>query len=155
MSANSNHSNDTTEIREGDIVFECPDCGKSMAIEAAGAGLMVPCVTCNRQVQVPIPDANTPEVRIPGRASAPVIHPNGDPHETIRQLDAALAYANEQTDRLVAEKEALQERRAFLEQLRMAHTERLQQLANEVQQMQDTLDRIGILLTEIRTERPM
>ena len=33
--------------------------------------------------------------------------------------------------------------------------ERLQQLANEVQQMQDTLDRIGILLTEIRTERPM
>ena len=37
----------------------------------------------------------------------------------------------------------------------MAHTERLQQLANEVQQMQDTLDRIGILLTEIRTERPM
>ena len=60
------------------------------AIEAAGAGLMVPCADCGRQVQVPIPDASTP--------AAPVAAPrpfNGaeDPQVLIEQLDAALAMA--------------------------------------------------------------
>ena len=29
---------DTSEVREGDILFDCPYCGKNLAIEAAGAG---------------------------------------------------------------------------------------------------------------------
>lgn len=151
---NPTNPNEMTQIREGDIVFECPHCAKSMAIEAAGAGLMVPCASCGKQVQVPIPNAETPAMSIPPTRSPRPTRPE-DSEETIRQLDAALAFANEQTDRLVAEKEALQERRAFLEQLRTAHRERLQQLATEVEQMQDALDRIGVLLAEIRSERPI
>lgn len=152
MNEQPTHLNGAAEIREGDILFDCPHCGKSMAIEAAGAGLMVPCADCGRQVQVPIPDASTPAA--PVAASRPF---NGaeDPQVLIEQLDAALAMANQQNDRLIAEKEALQERRAFLEHLRVTNATRLEQAARELESIQDALDRTMALLAEIRTEKPV
>jgi transcription elongation factor Elf1 len=44
------------EILETDIVFECPHCSKSMAIDYHGAGLTIPCIDCKELVEVPIPD---------------------------------------------------------------------------------------------------
>ena len=44
------------DIRETDIVFDCPFCGKSLAIDYRGAGLSIPCSDCGRDVDVPIPD---------------------------------------------------------------------------------------------------
>ena len=149
---------DMTEIHEGDILFDCPYCGKNMAIESAGAGLMVPCANCGKPVQVPIPDGRTPEAPVAEPAPGPVPVPAGngleDPEGTIRQLDSALAMANQQVDRLVAEKEALQERRAFLEQLRLANAARLEQITQELAAMQDALDRVLVLLAEVRAEKP-
>ena len=144
---------DITDIREGDILFDCPYCGKNMAIEAAGAGLMVPCANCGKAVQVPIPDAGTPESPV-AAVPHPVPDEGEDPQTTIRQLDAALTMANQQLDRLVAEKEALQERRAFLEQMRIANANRLEQIASELAGMQDALDRALVLLAEARAEKP-
>ncbi len=145
-------TNGAAEIQEGDILFDCPHCGKQMAIEAAGAGLMVPCADCGRQVQVPIPDAATPAAPV----TAPrVINGSDDPQVLIEQLDAALAMANQQNDRLIAEKEALQERRAFLEQVRVNNATRLEQAARELESIQDALDRTMALLAEIRTEKPV
>ncbi len=154
MNNDPQHAADMSEIREGDILFECPYCGKSMAIEAAGSGLMVPCANCGRAVQVPIPDSATPEAPV---AAGPRAEAGGgeEPQGVIRQLDAALAVANEQVDRLVAEKEALQERRAFLEQVRAGHTERLDRIAAELTTVQDALDRALVLLAEARSEKPM
>jgi hypothetical protein len=144
---------DITDIRDGDILFDCPYCGKNMAIEAAGAGLMVPCANCGKAVQVPIPDAGTPESPV-AAVPHPVPDEGEDPQTTIRQLDAALTMANQQLDRLVAEKEALQERRAFLEQMRIANANRLEQIASELAGMQDALDRALVLLAEARAEKP-
>ena len=145
---------DTSEVREGDILFDCPFCGKNLAIEAAGAGLMVPCVGCGKAVQVPIPDAATPEAAV-AAVPRPVILAGEDPRETIRQLDEALAVANQQIDRLAAEKEALQERRAFLEQIRVTGAARLERIAAELATLQDALDRAMVLLAEIRAEKPV
>ena len=145
---------DTSEVREGDILFDCPYCGKNLAIEAAGAGLMVPCVGCGKAVQVPIPDAATPEAAV-AAVPRPVILAGEDPRETIRQLDEALAVANQQIDRLAAEKEALQERRAFLEQIRVTGAARLERIAAELATLQDALDRALVLLAEIRAEKPV
>ena len=145
---------DTSEVREGDILFDCPYCGKNLAIEAAGAGLMVPCVGCGKAVQVPIPDAATPEAAV-AAVPRPVILAGEDPRETIRQLDEALAVANQQIDRLAAEKEALQERRAFLEQIRVTGAARLERIAAELATLQDALDRAMVLLAEIRAEKPV
>ncbi len=153
MSDESTQLIDTTEIREGDILFDCPYCGKNMAIESAGAGLMVPCANCGKPVQVPIPDSATPEAPV-AAAPRPVPVEGEDPEATIRQLDAALAMANGQIDRLLAEKEALQERRAFLEQFRIVNASRLEQIAKELSAVQDALDRALVLLAEIRSEKP-
>lgn len=153
MSNDQTQAMDLTEIREGDILFDCPHCGKNMAIEAAGAGLMVSCANCGKSVQVPIPDAATPESPV---AAAPraAADETEDPQAVIRQLDAALAMANQQVDRLMAEKEALQERRAFLEQLRAVNQTRFEQIAQDLATVQDALDRALVLLAEVRSEKP-
>ena len=44
------------EIKDTDIVFDCPFCGKSLAIDYRGAGLIIPCSDCGRDVDVPIPE---------------------------------------------------------------------------------------------------
>ena len=47
---------DSTEIKDTDIVFDCPHCSKSLAIDYRGAGLTIKCSDCGNDVQVPIPD---------------------------------------------------------------------------------------------------
>lgn len=154
MSNDQTQAVDLAEVREGDILFDCPFCGKNMAIEAAGAGLMVPCASCGKQVQVPIPDAATPESPIAERPRPAVPAGDEDSEAVLRQLDAALAMANQQIDKLMAEKEALQERRAFLEQLRVSSATRFEQIAQELATVQDALDRALALLAEVRSEKP-
>lgn len=36
-----------------DILFECPNCGKSLQIDARGSGFTVVCPDCKKEVQVP------------------------------------------------------------------------------------------------------
>jgi predicted RNA-binding Zn-ribbon protein involved in translation (DUF1610 family) len=51
-----NDGGDNVEIRDTDIVFECPNCGKQLVIDYRGAGLQINCSGCGTQVLVPIPD---------------------------------------------------------------------------------------------------
>ena len=44
------------EIRDTDIVFDCPHCGHGLVIDYRGAGLVITCVQCGKPVQVPIPE---------------------------------------------------------------------------------------------------
>ena len=48
--------NDSGEIKDTDIIFDCPNCGKSLAIDYRGAGLTIPCSDCGTYVEVPIPE---------------------------------------------------------------------------------------------------
>lgn len=43
------------EIRSTDIVFTCPSCGSSLAIDYRGAGLEINCTQCGAPTLVPIP----------------------------------------------------------------------------------------------------
>jgi len=47
---------DEAEIRDTDIVFDCPHCGKNLVIDYRGAGLQINCSTCGEPTLVPIPD---------------------------------------------------------------------------------------------------
>lgn len=47
---------DDAEIRDTDIVFDCPHCGKNLVIDYRGAGLQITCSTCGEPTLVPIPD---------------------------------------------------------------------------------------------------
>jgi predicted RNA-binding Zn-ribbon protein involved in translation (DUF1610 family) len=44
------------EIRDTDISFDCPNCGKQLVIDYRGAGLEIECSFCGSHVLVPIPD---------------------------------------------------------------------------------------------------
>ena len=44
------------EVRDTDIVFDCPHCGKRLVIDYRGAGLQIDCSECGQSVLVPIPD---------------------------------------------------------------------------------------------------
>lgn len=39
-----------------DILFECRECGKSLAIDRRGAGLNIHCPHCDSELEVPIPE---------------------------------------------------------------------------------------------------
>ena len=47
---------DEAEIRDTDINFDCPHCGKNLVIDYRGAGLQINCSECGETVLVPIPD---------------------------------------------------------------------------------------------------
>ena len=47
---------DESEIRDTDIVFDCPHCGKNLVIDYRGAGLQITCSACGEPALVPIPD---------------------------------------------------------------------------------------------------
>ena len=47
---------DEADIRDTDIVFDCPHCGKSLVIDYRGAGLQINCSECGEPALVPIPD---------------------------------------------------------------------------------------------------
>ena len=48
--------NESSQIKDTDIIFDCPYCGKSLAIDYRGAGLYIPCTDCGKSVAVPIPE---------------------------------------------------------------------------------------------------
>ena len=45
-----------TDVQPTDIIFECPQCGKSLAIDPRGIGLVIACPDCRTEVQVPTAD---------------------------------------------------------------------------------------------------
>ena len=54
---------DGADIRDTDIVFDCPHCGKNLVIDYRGAGLQINCSECGESVLVPIPDGMVLTVR--------------------------------------------------------------------------------------------
>jgi predicted RNA-binding Zn-ribbon protein involved in translation (DUF1610 family) len=54
--ADSESDNQDVQIRDTDIVFDCPHCGHNLCIDYRGAGLQITCSECGEPVLVPIPD---------------------------------------------------------------------------------------------------
>ncbi len=52
----ADNNDSSTEIKDTDIIFDCPHCSKSLAIDYRGAGLTIPCSDCGKMVEVPIPE---------------------------------------------------------------------------------------------------
>ena len=44
------------DIRETDLTFDCPACGKSLVIDYRAAGLQIACSECGERILVPIPE---------------------------------------------------------------------------------------------------
>lgn len=62
MSDQQVRSAGATDVQPTDVIFECPQCGKSLAIDQRGIGLVVTCPDCQTEVQVPAPMMESPEL---------------------------------------------------------------------------------------------
>ncbi|MCS6771738.1 MAG: zinc-ribbon domain-containing protein [Kiritimatiellae bacterium] len=117
----------STEIRETDIVFECPKCGKSLAIDERGAGLIVRCPQCQEDIQVPVP-AEGAEGEGEAAQEAPA-----ETENVLESLQAEIARLNH---RLSVE------------------SERHKRISAELGLIQAALDRIVDILAEPPSEPP-
>ena len=133
-----------TRASTNDIVFDCPHCGKSLAIDTRGAGLMISCPECQLDVQVPgVPlserqaDANSPAGPAPAA-----------------DVSEALKAAQAKIERLVASLEEVRERRRYLEKIRSDNMARFELISKDLVTIQNAMDRIVAILQDAAAEKP-
>lgn len=98
------------------IIFDCPHCGKSLEIDARGAGYLVTCPDCRN------------EVRVPDNRSSTV--PPGDSDRI--EMEEMLRLLQEKVDRLQVKQDAAEQ--CFT------------RLADEMALIQSALDRINEII---------
>jgi len=129
-----------------DIVFNCGVCGKSLVINALGAGLAITCPDCGTELQVPQPDgveAASPEVE-PNAATA--LADAQDVEHELPEISDVLADAREQINALMLKNDDLQFRRRFLEKRHAIATQNLQALRREMITFRKAMDRMEAIL---------
>jgi transcription elongation factor Elf1 len=131
------NSPETQEIKETDIVFDCPLCGKSLAIDYRGAGLTIPCTDCGKSVVVPIPE---------GMLLADIDSNVEDQEGLILNLRKSLAAAEDRTRRLEADLEDMTAKRDALDKVRADNVFQFGSILERVSVLQQTqTDIIGVL----------
>jgi hypothetical protein len=129
---------------ENDIVFDCPYCGKSLAIDRRGAGLMIRCPECQQSVQVPgVLNIERQVDEEPSKAQM------ADP----AALSVALESSQKKIERLVASLEEVRERRRYLEKVRSENMARFELISKDLVTIQNAMDRIVAILQDADAER--
>ena len=130
-----------TGEQEGDIIFDCPECGKSLAIDPQGAGLVIVCPDCNTEVKVP---GGGDEAVAETGAEGP------EATEAAEMLDAARLEI-EALNRELAEANS---RRMVLEHIRSGTIRRMEKVSDELAVIQSALDRINALFEDAASDGP-
>jgi len=125
------------EIRSSDIVFDCPYCEKSLAIDCRGAGLTITCPDCSNVIQVPIPD---------GMEIFDIDSSDQDKEVRIIHMREVIAAAQGRILQLEAEVKDLQSRRDSLEKLRAENAMRFDVISKELENAGRALARISDVL---------
>ena len=129
-----------------DIVFECGVCGKSLVINALGAGLAITCPDCGAEQQVP--SSGGVEVAIPAAEPNAAIAVAGEQEveNELPEISDVLTDAREQINALTLENDELQFRRRFLEKRHAIATQNLQALRREMITIRKAMDRTEAIL---------
>ena len=144
-----------------DIVFDCPNCGKNLAIDSRGAGLEIVCPDCNAPVMVPGLPLEERELAEEEREEEEVEQPDifdmlpKEPEARIEALEEALEGSHAKIIRLVESLEGVRERRRYLEKLRSDNMARSQLIAKDLATIQNAMDRIVALLQDAAAEQGM
>ncbi len=131
-----------TEIADTDIIFECPHCAKSMAIDRRGGGLMISCPDCGTRIRVPEPEP----LELAPESTVNELIASTDPH--VRNLAQSLDHSREKVQQLMARLEEARKRRGALEKLRISDAGRLGKISEEIAVIQSSIDRIAGLLQD-------
>ena len=131
---------ESTEIKETDIVFDCPHCSKSLAIDYRGAGLTIPCTDCGKNVQVPIPE---------GMEITDIDSSEEEQEVRILNLRRSLAAAEQKIEQLSSEVEEMTARREMLEKVRTDHISKFGSVMEKVATIQKSIEDIQKSLSKI------
>lgn len=131
-----------SEIKETDIIFDCPECGKSLAIDYRGAGLTIKCSDCGSDVQVPIPE---------GMEIEDLDSTIEDQEIRIIQLRRSLVLAQDRISALEEEVEDLSRRRDRLERDRSGMTLRYGEILEKTKVLEVSLKEAVAALNSIVT----
>lgn len=133
-------AHDASEIKDTDIIFDCPHCGKSLAIDYRGAGLYIPCTDCGKNVAVPIPE---------GMELSDIDSSEEEQEIRILHLRKSLAAAEFRIEQLENELGDLGDRREALEHDRTQHVSRWDMVAKKVAAIEKALQEIDRALQDI------
>jgi transcription elongation factor Elf1 len=134
----SDADQDAAQFTDNDIIFECPFCNKSMAIDKRGMGLTINCPQCDGLVRVPTYSENT----------------EGDPHSLEMPVEGLADALDESRDeiedlhRKILELEAL---RDSLEEQSSIQEEKLSLLRREFSTIQAALDQVSMMMVDSST----
>lgn len=127
----------STDIRSSDIVFNCPVCDKSLAIDCRGAGLTIACPDCGSKVEVPIPE---------NMEVSDIDSSEEDKAVRLIHMREVIAQSQNQIMALEAELKDMTLRRDALEQIRTENALRFDVIQHEVETIQRALLRIAEVL---------
>jgi len=131
---------DADEIRDSDIVFDCPCCDKSLAIDCRGAGLTIVCPDCGNKIQVPIPE---------NMEVSDIDSSDEDKAVRIIHMREVIAATQTQIMDLESELRDVTLRRDALEAIRTENAIRFDVVEHEVEVIQRSLLRITEVLTSV------
>lgn len=129
-----------------DIVFKCGVCGKSLVINALGAGLAITCPDCGAELLVPQFDGM--EAASLKAEPATVVAGAGEEKadRELPEISDVLANAREQMNTLTLQVEELQIRRRFLEKRYALASQGLQSLRQEMVIIRKAMDQMDDIL---------
>lgn len=133
----ANGTDEPSEIKESDIVFDCPNCQKSLAIDFHGAGLTISCPDCAGRIQVPIPE---------GMDVADIDSSSQDQEVRIIHMREVLSASQNRMLEIESELQDLEKRREALERIRSENAVRFDVIGREVEAIQRSLVRIAEVL---------
>ncbi|MEI6515057.1 MAG: hypothetical protein WCO77_03690 [bacterium] len=133
----SKETADPNEIRDSDIVFNCPFCDKSLAIDCRGAGLTITCPDCGNKLEVPIPE-NMEVTDID----------SSDEDKAVRliHMREVISESQKRILDLEAEVKDITLRRDSLETIRTENAIRFEVIQHELESIQRALSRISEVL---------
>lgn len=134
----STNSSDPNEIRDSDIVFNCPFCEKSLAIDCRGAGLTIGCPDCGNKIAVPIPD---------NMEVSDIDSSDEDKAVRIIHMREVISSSQNRIMELESELKDMTVRRDGLESIRTENAIRFEVIQREVEVIQRALLRIQEVLS--------
>lgn len=133
-------AHEASEIKDTDIIFDCPHCGKSLAIDYRGAGLYIPCTDCGKNVAVPIPE---------GMELSDIDSSEEEQEIRILHLRKSLAAAEFRIEQLERELGDVGDRREALEHDHSEHVSRWDTVAKKIAVIERALQDISKALEDI------
>ncbi len=131
---------ESEDIKDTDIIFDCPHCGKSLAIDYRGAGLTIPCSDCGMEVQVPIPE---------GMELTDIDSTEEEQEIRILHLRNSLTAAESRIATLESELEEINERRKYLEASQTRNMRCFKTIKEKTEIIREALAQIAEAIKEI------